>query len=168
MSRSSSNPTSKKWFASQFASRKHNTDLTLGVSSAVPSDWGSSVWHGNPWLDEFLQAPKLSVGNSESLSSRGQRSSGTGSSNGYSFGTTGGRNVNGEPCFNQVVPHGGYLWWYVDAISDDGIHGITIIAFVGSVFSPYYAWANQKNQQTLIIFVALMLRFIAQEKSDGR
>jgi len=36
------------------------------------------------------------------------------------------------------------LWWYVDAISDDGKHGITIIAFVGSVFSPYYAWANQK------------------------
>ena len=27
--------------------------------------------------------------------------------------------------------------WYVDAISDDGRHGLTIIAFIGSVFSPY-------------------------------
>lgn len=36
---------------------------------------------------------------------------------------------------------GAYLWWYVDALSDDGQHGLTIIAFVGSVFSPYYARA---------------------------
>lgn len=37
------------------------------------------------------------------------------------------------------------MWWYVDGISDDGKHGITIIAFVGSVFSPYYLWANRKQ-----------------------
>ena len=40
---------------------------------------------------------------------------------------------------------GGYLWWYVDALSDDGRHGLTIIAFVGSVFSPYYAWARRRT-----------------------
>lgn len=34
---------------------------------------------------------------------------------------------------------GGYLWWYVDALSHDGQYGLTLIAFVGSVFSPYYA-----------------------------
>ena len=28
-------------------------------------------------------------------------------------------------------------------MSDDGRHGITLIAFVGSVFSPYYAWARR-------------------------
>jgi hypothetical protein len=38
-----------------------------------------------------------------------------------------------------------YLWWYVDALSDDGRHGLTIIAFVGSVFSPYYAWAHARG-----------------------
>jgi carotenoid 1,2-hydratase len=42
------------------------------------------------------------------------------------------------------VQHGGYQWWYLDAISDDGRHGLTIIAFVGSVFSPYYALARQR------------------------
>jgi carotenoid 1,2-hydratase len=52
---------------------------------------------------------------------------------------------DGTPAFDQVVPYGGYLWWYVDALSDDGKHGITIIAFVGSVFSPYYLWANRKT-----------------------
>ena len=42
-----------------------------------------------------------------------------------------------------MVPPGGYLWWYLDALSDDGQYGLTIIAFVGSVFSPYYAWARR-------------------------
>lgn len=32
----------------------------------------------------------------------------------------------------------GYAWWYVDALSDDGKEGLTLIAFIGSVFSPYY------------------------------
>jgi carotenoid 1,2-hydratase len=31
-------------------------------------------------------------------------------------------------------------------MSDDGQHGMTLIAFVGSVFSPYYAWARRKGQ----------------------
>ncbi|GBU17605.1 MULTISPECIES: carotenoid 1,2-hydratase [Methylobacterium] len=34
----------------------------------------------------------------------------------------------------------GYVWWYVDALSEDGRQGLTVIAFIGSVFSPYYAW----------------------------
>ncbi|MBK1696355.1 carotenoid 1,2-hydratase [Rhodobaculum claviforme] len=48
------------------------------------------------------------------------------------------------PGFDQPVAPGGYVWWYVDALSDDGQHGLTIIAFIGSVFSPYYAWARQR------------------------
>ncbi|MBC7505827.1 MAG: hydratase [Sandarakinorhabdus sp.] len=35
----------------------------------------------------------------------------------------------------------GYRWWYIDAESDPGSgdsFGLTIIAFIGSVFSPYY------------------------------
>ena len=47
--------------------------------------------------------------------------------------------------FNQPVPNGGYAWWYIDAISDDGHHGVTLIAFVGSVFSPYYARARRQH-----------------------
>jgi carotenoid 1,2-hydratase len=42
------------------------------------------------------------------------------------------------PRFDEEIPPGGYTWWYVDAISADGQHGLTIIAFLGSVFSPYY------------------------------
>jgi carotenoid 1,2-hydratase len=46
------------------------------------------------------------------------------------------------PGFDQPVARNGYLWWYVDALSDDGRHGLTLIALVGNVFSPYYARAR--------------------------
>jgi carotenoid 1,2-hydratase len=36
------------------------------------------------------------------------------------------------------VAPGGYAWWYLDALSDDGRHGLVLIAFIGSVFSPSY------------------------------
>ena len=47
--------------------------------------------------------------------------------------------------FDTPVAPGGYAWWYLDALSDDGQHGLTIIAFAGSVFSPYYARARRQN-----------------------
>jgi carotenoid 1,2-hydratase len=43
------------------------------------------------------------------------------------------------------VAPGGYAWWYLDALSDDGRHGLVVIAFIGSVFSPYYAWARGRQ-----------------------
>jgi carotenoid 1,2-hydratase len=42
------------------------------------------------------------------------------------------------PRFDVAVQPNGYAWWYIDATSDCGAYGLTIIAFVGSVFSPYY------------------------------
>lgn len=47
--------------------------------------------------------------------------------------------------FARAVPPNGYLWWYVDAISDDGREAMTLIVFVGSVFSPYYARARRSG-----------------------
>ena len=51
----------------------------------------------------------------------------------------------GAPRFDAPVPPDGYAWWYVDALSDDGQHGITLIAFLGSVFSPWYALARRRG-----------------------
>ena len=43
-----------------------------------------------------------------------------------------------RPEFDVPVPSDGYRWWYVDGMTADGSCGIVVIAFVGSVFSPYY------------------------------
>ncbi|MDP5070316.1 MAG: carotenoid 1,2-hydratase [Congregibacter sp.] len=50
--------------------------------------------------------------------------------------------------FAETVADNGYLWWYIDAISDDGLQAITMIIFVGSVFSPYYAAARRRGAQS--------------------
>lgn len=42
---------------------------------------------------------------------------------------------------------GGYAWWYLDALSGDGRHGLSIIGFVGSVFSPYYVWSGHRDAE---------------------
>jgi carotenoid 1,2-hydratase len=62
-----------------------------------------------------------------------------------------------NPAFDQPVPANGYAWWYVDAFSDDGRHGLAIIAFVGSVFSPYYAWARRRGAADPLAHCALNL-----------
>lgn len=54
--------------------------------------------------------------------------------------------------FERPVPPGGYIWWYVDGFSDDGRHAITLIVFIGSVFSPYYAWAGRGDPQNHCAF----------------
>ncbi len=51
---------------------------------------------------------------------------------------------NGGPLFTEKIGPDGYVWWYIDALSEDGRYGLTIIAFIGSVFSPYYAWARKR------------------------
>ncbi len=51
--------------------------------------------------------------------------------------------MSGGPRFDAPVPPGGYAWWYLDALSDCGRYGLTIIGFIGSVFSPYYAWSGR-------------------------
>lgn len=43
------------------------------------------------------------------------------------------------------MARGGYVWWYVDALSEDGRQGLTLIAFIGSVFSTYYALDATRN-----------------------
>lgn len=59
------------------------------------------------------------------------------------------------PAFDQQVPRDGYAWWYLDAISDDGRHGLTLIAFLGSVFSPYYAWARARGRGDPLAYCAM-------------
>jgi carotenoid 1,2-hydratase len=47
--------------------------------------------------------------------------------------------------FAAPVAERGYAWWYLDAWSDCGRHGLTIIAMLGCVFSPWYAAARRRG-----------------------
>ena len=51
-----------------------------------------------------------------------------------------------RPRFDVNVPPNGYRWWYIDALSADGQNGLTIIGFIGSVFSPYYRRARKNGE----------------------
>ncbi len=67
-----------------------------------------------------------------------------GHADGDAFRTSGSARHPDGHAFDLKIPAGGYAWWYIDALSDDEAHGLSLIAFVGSVFSPYYAWERRK------------------------
>jgi carotenoid 1,2-hydratase len=93
------------------------------------------------------------------VSGGGRDASGTRTADGGVVGTSGCGRSAFQPRFDGTVPNGGYVWWYVDALSDDGEAALTIIAFVGSVFSPYYAatrqWGDGDPLQHCALNVAL-------------
>jgi carotenoid 1,2-hydratase len=61
--------------------------------------------------------------------------------------TLGSRLPAAGPRFDVSVGPGGYAWWYIDATSADGQYGLTIIAFIGSVFSPYYKFSGRGDPE---------------------
>lgn len=52
-----------------------------------------------------------------------------------------------RPYFDTRVAPGGYAWWYVDALSDDGERALVAIFFIGSVFSPSYARRLRRGEE---------------------
>jgi carotenoid 1,2-hydratase len=74
-----------------------------------------------------------------------QHASGAGGADGSIGGDARRRSIAARPRFDAPVENNGYRWWYIDAASDDGKHGLTIIGFVGSVFSPYYVRARKRG-----------------------
>ncbi|MEM1111286.1 MAG: carotenoid 1,2-hydratase [Pseudomonadota bacterium] len=70
----------------------------------------------------------------------------------------------GFPDFTAEVPAGGYRWWYLDAFSDDGQAGLTLIASIGSVFSPYYAAARRRGAAPAEAFSSLNVVFYGPDR----
>jgi carotenoid 1,2-hydratase len=113
------------------ADRHHNT---YSIQPALSGDGGSVVRPSIARVDESILANGRGKPHPGPISGGGQRTSGAGSTDGGNVGPVGGRNAHGAPRFDQKV---------VDALSDCGQFGLTIIAFVGSVFSPYYRFASR-------------------------
>jgi carotenoid 1,2-hydratase len=96
-------------------------------------------------MDGLVRTSRIEDTPAGALLGRGERPSGTGRADGSFIGTSSSKERDGGLRFDVPVNPGGYAWWYVDALSEDGQYGLTIIAFIGSVFSPYYAWSGRKD-----------------------
>jgi carotenoid 1,2-hydratase len=96
-------------------------------------------------MDSLISTSRRADQNPGPLSRGWQHTSGAGSPDGGAVGPLSGGQLDRGLGFDQPVLENGYAWWYIDALSDDGENGITIIAFIGSVFSPYYAFARRKG-----------------------
>jgi carotenoid 1,2-hydratase len=108
------------------------------VRDALPGDGWSPLWTGLARVGGVLPpARQPDVDPWALLRGRGDPS-GRGGADGRLVGQVGERSRAVRPYFDTVVPSQGYRWWYVDALSDDERYGLTIIGFIGSVFSPYY------------------------------
>ena len=125
------------------------------LSPTIPGDRGRPVRTGFARHDGVVPSPGVPHQDRGPLPGGRQRPSKRGGADGGIVGTIGGRQSDRGPRFDQTVSAGGYAWWYVDALSDDGRHGLTVIAFIGSVFSPYYARARQLGQPEAIDFCSL-------------
>lgn len=120
----------------------HNTG---NLRSALSWNRRSALWSPESWLGGPLSTERRAKKGEAALLRRGERSSGFRIADGGIIGTDGRENSNERLRFDLKVTPGGYLWWYVDALSDDGVYGLTLIAFVGSVFSPYYAFSGRHS-----------------------
>jgi carotenoid 1,2-hydratase len=134
-------------------------DDAHGLRAAVPGDRGSPVRPREPRLAGVVPEAGLAHPHPGTVRGGRQRTSGRGHPDGGDLGPAR-RDVGaGGFRFDEAVAAGGYRWWYLDAISDDGRNALTLIAFVGSVFSPYYAWRRRRGtadpQEHVAINVAL-------------
>src|SRR6195952_2212659 len=115
------------------------------VRQIISGDGGSALRAGGAWIDGGVPSAGITECPAGIVSGGGERASGAGGADGGVIRAVGrGESFTG-PDFQITPPAGGYAWWYVDALSDDGAYGITLIAFLGSVFPPYYAWSRRRG-----------------------
>jgi carotenoid 1,2-hydratase len=123
----------------------HEDKNAAGFRLGIPGDGRSSLRPGVARLDGVVPTTGSAQPDCGTLSGGWQRSSGTGCADGGIVGTACGSGFDAGPDFDCEVPPNGYAWWYIDALSDDGCHALTVIALVGSVFSPYYARVRRRG-----------------------
>ncbi len=95
------------------------------------------------WDDGSLPAADGAQPDQGLVSGGRRRSSGGGHPDGDHLRRPCGRGDHAGPFFDIDVPAGGYAWWYVDGVSDDGKRAVSVIGFIGSVFSPWYHWSGR-------------------------
>ena len=120
-------------------------DDAAGLSPDVSGDGRGALRSGESRAVGDVSQAGGADGDPGAVSGERQHPSGAGGADGGAVGSAGRRESADGFRFEDTPLPGGYLWWYVDGLSDDGQHGISIIVFNGSVFSPYYYWAGRRD-----------------------
>ena len=142
--------------------RSRHFDHASRLREPVSVDGWSPLWTGLARMGGLLPPAGIENPNPRPLPRGGRDAPWSGRSDGGSLGEIGERGIAGGPRFDAPVAPGGYAWWYIDAISEDGSCGLTIIAFIGSVFSPYYVSAGKQHPEN---HVALNVALYGRRKS---
>ena len=122
-------------------------DHTRDVRRAVPGQSGLSLRAQPPRDDGVAETPPGADTGAGAVSRGRRRASGGGGADGDPLRPARGRGDLDGPRFDIPVGPDGYAWWYVDGISDCGDYAVSVIAFIGSVFSPWYRWSGRRNPQ---------------------
>ncbi len=112
--------------------------LAQRLRSAFCRQRWSNLWRTAAQLGQRLFAPRQPRTAAGALPLWRRRAPGARGADGGAERPLGSRGAGRGLPFDKQLPFGGYAWWYLDAESDDGQEALTIIAFVGSVFSPHY------------------------------
>ena len=136
-------------FWSQFSSRfgKKESYNTKRFQQTFSSNRRFSLRAEPAWNDGNFSTSQKRDFSSQSVSSGWGDTSWSRSSNGDAIRTARGRGDESEPNFIVDVPPNGYAWWYIDGIEPSSGQAVSIIAFIGSVFSPWYKWSGRKQPQ---------------------
>ena len=131
-------PTATLWPASGFGPGQSGSHHADAIRATLPGDRGGPVRQNIARMEGAVQPLGGAQQATGTISDGGQRASGAGGPDGGDLrAPCSGVGAHGPDLDLNVRPRG-YAWWYVDALSDDGKEGLTLIAFIGSVFSPYY------------------------------
>ena len=125
-----------------------NSDDAPSLRSDVSRKHGRAIRPDAARADSGSQPTNSPNLDSEPVSGRGRNAPGGGCANGDTLRPARGRGDLERPNFNVQVGPNGYAWWYVDGLSDCGTRAVSVIGFIGSVFSPWYRWSGRKNPQT--------------------
>jgi len=127
--------------------RRNGPDDTNGLSRAVSGKPRIPLRAIPAWDDGGAETSDGTHIGEGSVPRGGRGTSGGGGADGDPLRPARGRGDHQGPRFDLDVPPNGYAWWYIDGISDDGKRAVSVIAFIGSVFSPWYKWSGRKDPE---------------------
>ena len=113
----------------------------------VPGERGRALRADAARPDGRIATPNSPNINPEPLPCGRRDTSGGGRTDGDTLRPACGRGDLERPRFDIAVQPNGYAWWYVDGLSDCGTRAVSVIGFIGSVFSPWYKWSGRKKPQ---------------------